>query len=56
MYGWATARRFPNAEDSVEGSCTGGSETLAEVLVCPACREAKRKWLRAHPELPARYR
>ncbi len=55
-YGRARVRRFPNAVDSVGGPCTPSSETVAEVLVCPACREAKRKWLRAHPELPARDR
>jgi len=47
-YADATGRLFPNAEDFVGGSCTGGSETVAEVLVCPACREAKRNWLGAH--------
>lgn len=54
-YGEATARLFPNAKDSVGGPCTPSSETRAEVLVCPACREAKRNWLHAHPELPARF-
>lgn len=53
-YGDATARLFPNARDSVGGSCSRNSETVAEVLVCPACREAKRNWLQAHPDLPAR--
>jgi|GEM_PF-2349566 len=55
-YGRARMRRFPNARDFVGGPCTPSSETVAEVLVCPACREAKRAWLRAHPDLPARYR
>jgi TonB family protein len=46
---------FPNARDAFNRGCIVSSETSAEVLECPACRDAKREWLSDHPDLPAKF-